>query len=105
MTRGDLSGGKKGGSEEKRGEQGSGAMTPLCTLSDPLPRTGQEISRTKASCHHRLTGSLRTKLLSADWQTNQYLREVACCNLVLSHIPDVSGERGQRACPELSNRK
>lgn len=97
--------GREGGSEKDRGEQGSGAKAPLCTLIDPLPRTGQEISRTKASCHLCLTASFWTKLLSADWQTEQSLREVACCNLVLSHIPDVSGERGKRACPEPSNRK
>lgn len=62
MSSGDSSGGKKGGregaSEKDRGEQGSGAKAPLCTLIDPLPRTGQEISRTKASCHLCLTASL-----------------------------------------------
>lgn len=65
VTSGDWSGGKK---EGEGGGGGSGAPAPLCTLTDPVPRTGQEISRTKDSCHLRLTGSLRTKLLSADWQ-------------------------------------
>lgn len=55
------------------GRRGSGVTPPQCTLSNPLPRTGQEISRTKVSCHLHLTGLLERKLLSADWQTGQIL--------------------------------
>lgn len=41
-----------------------------------------------------------TKPSSADWQTGRSLKEVPRSNLVLSHIPDVSGEGSKRACPE-----
>lgn len=64
VTSGDSSGGNKGGSEtegkeRERGSKGVVLTVPLCTLADPfLPRTGQEISRTKASCHLLLTDSL-----------------------------------------------
>lgn len=88
--------------EKRREWRGSGP--PPCTLTDPLPRTGREISRTKASCRLLLKRSLGTKLLS-DGQTDQSLREVACRNLVLSHIPDVSSEWGTRVWPEPLNRK
>lgn len=64
ITSGNSSGGKKGGSEEQR-KQRNGAAPPLCTLTDPLLGTGEEISRTKAGCHPDRR-SFRGKRISAD---------------------------------------
>lgn len=90
MTGGDSSGGKKGGSEEvQRGGAREWCYGSSVHFISPFAQDMTGNLQNK-SCHLRVTGLLRTKLLSAEWQMGQSLREFACCNLALSHIPDVS---------------